>query len=246
MCKFLSAALLLLVLGSAQTAEPDRPTTAYAEWSMSLDVQGHVMDLKLKPGRVTELLRGPLERAIRSWEFEPGTVNNEPAPTETTLVIKFSVALTSDNEAFVITLDDVHTGGSIKHKEKLPSLTWFDAREKARIGAPSLLILRVTYDSHGKPTDVIVEEGSPITEGKQVKDSIKVVRSWTFEPERVAGHGVVAQALVPICYVYDESTHDPRKCIRDSVLGKRDFSSGRSLALDSSVKLKSDVIGRTL
>src|SRR5690606_18501467 len=140
-------------------------------WSMSLDAQGHVTDLTLKPGRVTETLRVPLERAIRSWEFEPGTVNDKPAPTQTTLGIEFTVALTVDNEAFVITVDDVHTGGSIKHKEKLPSLTWYDAKEKARSGAPSLLMLRVTYDSRGKPTDIKVDEGSPITEGKQVKDS---------------------------------------------------------------------------
>ncbi|MBL0165469.1 MAG: hypothetical protein IPP82_17955 [Xanthomonadales bacterium] len=75
---------------------------------------------------------------------------------------------------------------------------------------------------------------------------ITAVRTWTFKPERVAGHGVEGRAWLPICFVAITNASGGDGCRYPTQNGDTAFDAGSSIALESSVTLKSDVIGKTL
>ncbi|MFI4970668.1 MAG: hypothetical protein ACHP7D_10725, partial [Lysobacterales bacterium] len=57
-------------------------------------------------------VREPLEHAIRSWIFEPGRIDGQPAPTETTLTLDVSFVPSADGK-YAVRIDDARTGGDI-------------------------------------------------------------------------------------------------------------------------------------
>ena len=246
MRKLLSVTLLSLVFGFAQAAEPDTSFNVTMSWHMSLDSKGQVTGLSIKPGRLNDALRVPMERAIRNWEFEPGKLNGQPTPTETTLRVKFNLTPTADKQSYAVTVDGVATGTSLKKIGKAARLSREEATRRRDLNEEALLVLDIVVDSDGVPETIAVADGSPITEGSLVDQAIKAVKTWKYEPERVAGHGVRSRVLQPICYEFSSDNSNGEKCKWKSPYSRGAQDSGSSIALDSTVKLKSDVIGRTL
>jgi hypothetical protein len=219
------------------------------QWKMSLDAGGHVTSLEPK-SKTIDAVREKLEPVVRSWEFEPGTVNGQPSATDTLLSVQIALLPSADGKSYGVRLDDVRTGGYVSGKGQPPRFPASEARKLMDNGKFARLILEVSYDASGKATSVDLATGSTVSKGRLVELAKEAVSSWSYQPELVAGTGVAGTVIVPICYSVgvsrQQAARDAQKCLWTQPGSKATVAEGESLALDSSVHLKSDVIGSTL
>lgn len=241
---------MTMAFSLAQAApKPSETLKTTVQWRMSLDAQGHVTALDPQ-GKAIDAIREKLEPVVRAWDFEPGAINGNPAATETMLSVQISMLPSADSETYSIRFDDVRTGGFVRASENSPRFTQSSAASVLRDGGFARLVFEVSYDKAGMPQAVAVQAGSTLQKGRLIDDAEKALEKWTFEPERVAGIGVPGKVIVPICYYVGLSRRDAEKsgrsCLWTQPGTKATVGEGQSLAVDSSVSLKSDVIGRTL
>jgi hypothetical protein len=246
MLKVGSWVICLAIANTALAAPPEDLVRVSAEWDLTLSASGKVTALEAKPGRVKDALRKVLETAIRGWEFEPGSVNGRPAATDTNLDVSISVWLTPGDETFSVRIDKVQTGGGIAKIDKMPRFQLKQFYKARDTRTNPVVLVELIYDEMGKPGEIKIAEQSPVKEGYFATEAIKAIRTWTFKPERVAGHGIASRALIPICYMAVKNSPNDDGCDYPVDKSGASFQSGRSVALDSSVTLKSDVIGKTL
>lgn len=240
-------------VGSVSATSPDQRDTdarTTLQWRMSLASDGRITALEAK-GEGLELLRPRLEEAIRQWEFLPGTVSGEPAATETLLSVQVALTPSADSKTYSVTIMDARTGGGISKAEP-PRFS--SSVVKRVMGSSNTLVKKivaeVSYDSAGKATDVTVAAGSEVTEGPLLGSVERALRKSRFEPERVAGIAVAGKVVTPICIAISRGGTDPRKLARTcrwTLPGtEANVDEGQSLALESSVKLKTPVVGSLL
>lgn len=245
---FISALMLAGTSAIAASKTPDAAQMT-VEWRMSLDAQGHVTALDLK-SKTLDVVRERLEPVVRAWEFDPGAINGERAATETMLSVQISLLPSADGESISIRFDDVRTGGYVSGNTTPPRFTMAEVKKLERSGGFARLILEVSYDKTGKPQTVSVLPSSTVTKGNLVNEAESALREWNYVPERVAGVGIPGKLVVPICYYMGLSESDAEKqgknCDWKRPGSESTVGQGQSLALDSSVSLKTDVIGRTL
>lgn len=232
--------------GAVFAAPSDGAVRVTAEWNMSLDANGGITALEAKPGLIKDVLRKTLETAVRSWSFKPGSINGKPAATDTSLWVSISLWPSPDGESFTIKVDKVSTGGAVAKIGKMPHFPRNQFDKARRNKTNPVVMLEVTYDENGAPGEILVAERSPVDSGLLVSGAIRAVQTWTFRPELVAGHGVGARVLIPICYVAISNKYGSSNCSFPSDNGDTPIEPGSSVALESSVSLKSDVIGKTL
>jgi hypothetical protein len=242
-------AILLVCAASANAAgKSNEELSATLQWRMSLDATGQITALEAKRKPV-EALREKLEPAVRSWKFEPGTVNGKPAATETLLSVQISLLPSADGKTYSVRFDDVRTGGYVAESTKPPHFPAKEARKLMGNGGFAQLVFEVSYDKSGKANDVVVASGSTQSKGSLVDYAEKAVREWTYQPEQVAGFGVPGTVIVPICFSVSTNQRSARRaadnCRWQEPGTKATAEQGQSLALDSSVHLKTDVIGKT-
>lgn len=172
----------LLAFGVAQAAPASSsPTPVTGSWAVSLDAQGRVTEVRqttaLKP-----VLAEPVERAIRSWSFQPGKVDGTAQATDTTVIV--SMALQEVDKGYAIRVTDVRTGGRVG---KVPSMS-IDPRDVPR--KPVGYAMRVAYDAAGKVVSSEPADGAPKVSSSLRHMFKRLTTDMTFVPERVAGHGV--------------------------------------------------------
>lgn len=210
------------------------------EWTISLDAQGRVERVRqtttLKP-----LLAEPIERAIRGWSFEPGRIDGQPRPTETNLGL--SIALQPvDAGGYAIRIDDVRVGGRI---DKIPEMRVNprDVRE-----GTFLYVARVAYDEEGKVVSIDPERGTPEVPSGVRRSFERVLKGATFVPERVGGHGIAAEIVIPMCVstTRGRRTSPSDACDWTPPHRSASIGGGQFVAVDSAAKLRTDVVGRTL
>jgi hypothetical protein len=107
--KSICAALALVFLVWAMPSFADKPVQSESTWAISLDAGGHIVRLEDR-GQRFPALHEPLEHAIRTWAFEPGRLNGQPAPTETSLTVLVSLEPLLDDK-YAIRIVDARTGG---------------------------------------------------------------------------------------------------------------------------------------
>jgi hypothetical protein len=245
--KLLWVIVLLALAVPAHAQQPMDAVTVYARWKLTLDADGKITSLALKPGRVKDVLRDALEKTIRTWEFEPGKEGGVPAATETTLSVEVTVAPMANDKGYSIVVNRAETGGTVEKMGVMPSISWAQAQGMKRDKtAKNLLVLLVTYDQSGIAEEIGIADGSPMKKGSLVESAMAAVRTWTFDPERVGGHGLRARVLVPICYEAKTPDAKDEKCRWNSPYGEKSVVGGQSVALDSRVHLKTYVAGTTL
>lgn len=245
---FLSASMLATSGAIAAPKVPEVLGTT-VQWKMTLDAQGHVTALDLQSGTI-DAVREKLEPVVRNWQFISGTVNGEPAATETMLSVQISLLPSGDGESYAIRFEDVRTGGYVGENTKQPRFTKSAAQAVLRNGGFARLVFEISFDKAGIPQAIALQPGSTSKKGRLIDYAEKALREWTYEPERVAGIGVPGKVIVPICYYVglsvSEAERAGKSCLWTKPGSKASVGQGESLALDSSVSLKNDVIGRTL
>jgi len=232
--------------GAAHAAtSADAPIPVALGWRVSLDAQGHVTQLQPIPDERIDrvpVIRKKLEEAIHTWNFMPGIVNGHPQPTDTALFVRAELALTNDRTTR-IRIIDADVGGSIA-KSAAPRYPG----KAIRHHETGEVVLKVSYDAEGKPTDIEPVPDSPAKSKALIEASVTAVRSWTFQPEVVGGHALAGTSVVPICYTLN-ARHPSRqedKCDWKAHGSDRALDNGEALALNPAAKLLTEVAGRTL
>lgn len=227
----------LLAFGVVQAAPASNsPIPVSGSWAVSLDAQGRVTELRqttaLKP-----LLAEPVERALRNWSFQPGKVDGSAQATDTTVTVL--MALQEVDKGYAIRVTDVRTGGRVG---KVPPLS-IDPRDVPR--KPVGYTMRVAYDAAGKVVSSEPADGAPKVSSSLRYTFKRLVTGMTFVPERVAGNGVAAEVIVPICLSAGVNGQKD-ECTWKAPGSDVPLREGESMALNPEARLLSDVIGHAL
>ena len=251
---FSKLVLPLLLLAATPVFAGDSsapPMTRTLAWDMSLDASGKIVTLAAQ-GKDDEALQAKLEPVIRNRQFDPGRINSEPVATETRLNVQIELVPIEGSEQLAIKVQDVRTGGqvaAIGRHARFPK----EAMRKmmsGRLAPVQRVLVEVSYDGTGKPMSVSVVPEVSSQDESLINASITAAKSWTIKPEQVAGVGVPGKLVSPLCYFIGNSVAEVNKrntlCGWFSPIHKVSIGEGQSLALDSAVTLKTDVIGRML
>lgn len=228
-------------------AKDGEPVSLRLSWRVSLDAQGHVTQLQAKPDKRVERMtavRDSVEKKIRSWQFTPGAVNGVPQATETNLVVTTTL-LPRSGDDYEIRIDEARTGAEIA-KVQVPRYP----QGAARNGTSGLVVLRIEFDADGKVTSALADKDETKAAAALIKASLDAVKTWTFQPERVAGRGVAGTTELPMCFqvvplVGLRAPEVPR-CEWKPKGYRGALAQGEALAIDPVAKLATDVVDHTL
>ena len=246
--KFLLAGLLAAHTALAATDTPASEQTTLLQWKMSLDASGQITALAPR-NAVGNPLAEQMEPVVRTWSFEPATLNGEKAAAETLLSVQIALIPSADGQSYSVRVDDVRTGGSIVPSHGSIRLPESEARALKSGGGFTKLAFEVIYDATGRATEVTLLPDPANPGGRLVDISGEAVREWSYEPERVAGAGVPGKVIVPICYSAGKAkkrkgTHEDKRCVWSQPGSKAQVGNGDSLSVDSRVQLKTAVVER--
>jgi TonB family protein len=182
-----------------------------------------------------------VESAVKSWTFEPGTIDGVPQPTSTALRLKLRAE--PQGESLAVRIEDASTGA---HASTLPPRY---PEAAARAGAEAAVVATVAVAADGA---VSVESLDVRTNrsrfGEQFGRATRAaIAGWTFEPERVGGHPVATRMQVPVTFCLNSYTCEdrlPAPADREASLHRGAI--GQPVALQSAVRLVDDVAGRVL
>lgn len=236
---------LTLFAAGAAAAEEAKPIQVELTWRIALDAQGHVTRIdaaRKQPVDKLPQIRTRLEQEIRGWQFGTGTVNGQPAPTETGLQVTATL-LPKDKDSLEIRIDHAGTGVSLAHV--VPPHYPPNAVMKHETGQ---VVLRIGYDAAGKVTSAELDPSAPKAPLSLVKASITAAQAWTFQPETVGGHAITGYAITPFCYTLARlgSSHTEGKCDWKRPDTAESVGEGQALAVNPSARLQTDVSGRAL
>jgi len=239
--------MLVLTSVAAITAAADeiKPITVHLSWRIALDAQGHVTQIDAtgkQPVDKVPQIRARLEKEIRGWRFGTGTVNGQPAPTDTGLQMTATL-LTNGKDSVEIHIDQASTGVSLAHVT--PPHYPPNAVMKHETGQ---VVLRIGYDAAGKVTSAALDPSAPAAPSALVKASITAVQTWAFQPETVGGHALAGYAITPFCYTLAQfaSSHVEGKCDWKRPDTAESVGQGQALAVNPAAHLQTDVSGRAL
>lgn len=239
--------------GVAGAARPHAEQRVTLQWEMALDAEGRVVALASKDRR-HDVLRERLEPVVRRWEFEPGRIDGRAVETDTFLSVQVALVEQAEGKSVAVTLRDVRTGGALAQagSRVAPRMPARDLERMVRAKKfAARAVIEAHYDGEGKPTEVVaVADASDASRGL-LDASVKAIRQWTFEPERVGGVGVPGRIVTPICFAIGQRPADVSRalmgCDRWTPPGSQaSLGEGESLALDSQVRLKSDPFATAL
>ncbi len=227
----------------AMAAPKDAALHLTHEWHVSLDASGRVTSL-VDEGKLESAVRDPLEHAIRVWSFAPGKMDGKPAPTETTLTLDVSFLPKPDGN-YNVRIDDARTGGAIDTTVKANPPRF--PRDAARPGFVGRVVVKADYDADGNIVMVTPQADQSLNATRSLDAAtVKAVRQWKVTPERVAGHGVAASVMVPVCYTVTTGWPRDFDCSWTPPGTHTKVDNGGSFALAPTAVLATKVIGRTL
>lgn len=241
------AALAIAASGQAVTAAAAAPApiTIETSWDVSLDANGKVTEVA-QHTTIKPILADPLATAIRGWAFEPGQIDGQPAPTQTTLQVSVEVEELA-NDGYAVRVLRASTGGRVDQMPPVRLLP--DNAALIRSGSfSSLVVLKIHYDESGSVVSAEPAPGAPEVQKSLSKSVIRAAKQWTFQPERVGGHGIASTVYLPICFsvrsANEKSDHGCQKWAPHEASGS--IADGTAFALEPAATLKSDVVGRLL
>ena len=185
-----------------------------------------------------------LTAAARVWSCTSRRTIGRPQPTETVLSLSLSL-VPVDGDSWRVAFDDARTGGRIG-KVTLPHIP----HEVVTRRETGVVVVRAAYDADGKVVSATLDDESPLKAREVVKASLDAVRQWTFEPERVAGHGVAGIQIVPVCYTsfvgYPRPGDEAATCAWKPHGQNATIAEGESLSLDPAARLTTAIGGHAL
>ena len=221
--------VVLSSLAVAVHAAEQAPFEKNIQWTLSLDADGKIENLKAINREYLPEVRQQIEPIVRTWHFTPGKINGQPAPTETTLTVAVRFDADSANaDSYHAHIASAATGPWYHHVVA-PHYPMAAQRSHAE----GEVMLWVTFDANGRIVSaknvpqMSADHISPLL----VEAAIDAVKKWTFRTETVGGRGVASEALVPVCFMMSETAECQWKARSD----KKPVRSGEAIALSSVV-----------
>lgn len=196
--------LLILFLPVAHAQQGAKP-------ELSMTVTGHIEigpDGNLHTYRLDEGITPAVEQAVaqnlRSWSFEPITVDGRPVIAKTRMRLNLSAEKIA--EGYQLRVENVWFGEPYRTSRVTPP-RYPVAAARANLGARVLLVLKL--DASGNVTDVHVEQTSLSAKAKDErsaerwraifeKPSIAAAWSWTFDVTEIIGDAPVDVSSVRV------------------------------------------------
>ena len=232
----------LIVLSHGAVAK-DR-LDLWCDAHLSLDASGKVTALEFigKNGNADPVAMKLLP-IIHNWAFEPGSVDGVQMSTETTLSLHLQSQRIADG-GYALRIADAHTGAAMggMRPPNYPAQQLIDETE-------AKVLADVTVDVDGVPTRIEIADirTSRIKDGVAKKAFeaavIEAAKTWRLHPEVVGGHAMTSRVRVPVefCISEESCEHLPSPHIAQGEA----MPSNRPVALDSRVKLITQVVGIT-
>jgi TonB family protein len=242
----LHSMLLALACAGNAYAVDQGPIPLTLVWKMSLDAHGSITALQAIPSRADNVpaIRERLEQAIRGWQFQPGSINGQPQPTDTQLTVKVSVAEAGPDTA-TIRIESAKTGARLEHvtPPHYPVAAVHDHRS-------GLVVLRVKYDANGTVVSAEPDADAPRPHVELAQAAQAAARQWTFDTERVGGIGVGGAALVPFCFSLTRYSGGKPPAVPQCHWTPKGqttpLGDGEALALEPAARLTTAVAGHAL
>jgi len=251
----LTGVLMLFALSAARATEPLSMGTG---GSLVIDTDGSVRDLTVSPG-LTPAIAAIVERSVRSWKFEPILRDGKPIVARTGYSLKLVAAPV--DAGYAVRVEDV-SFGSPRNIVKLPMGF---ARDLARLGQNVFVLVALRADKEGKITDAAAigvqsMDGRPV---KHVADYERIVargvKQWQLDPAHpeLGDPDVLSATMV---LMVGSGSHDAMSAWRtptwtdtkpvpwetEKTLKTDGLQEGQLAAVDPRIKLKTDVVGKTL
>ncbi len=263
---------LALVFGAIDLASAENDSTPTVHLSVKGDIQigpdGHVTDCWLKT-QMAPTVAKLVERTVRSWHFEPITVDGRAVNAKTTMNIDLS-ATPAPNDSYSLRVENVNFG-VLTHANRKPPEYPADA---ARAGLGARVVLYLLIDENGKVIEAWPGQTSLTMRAKDEREaevwrkrfekaSLEAAKSWRYDPSEFVDGKQVAKryAIAPIDFNARRSEHDWTTYVPGPVhaapwdkkvedgKGEKSFSqlsNGETAATNSNFRLKDDVVGKTL
>lgn len=188
-----------MLLASAVLAE-DVVERSYRV-DVMLAADGSVQQVQAGP-RVPESVAAFLEDRVPMWRFEPGSVDGQPAVTETSVMVRLSARRDPEDPGLALVEVMGATVGVVAEATVSPRYP-VSAAQSNRQGT---VVMAVDIDGEGKVLDARPHEHAPPVSRALRRAALDSVVQWTFKPERVAGQGVPATLVVPVCFTLHHNT----------------------------------------
>jgi TonB family protein len=221
--------IALSSLAVAAHAAEQGPFEKNIEWTLSLDADGKIENMKPVDREYLPEVRKQIEPIVRTWHFTPGKINGQPAPTETTLTVAVRFDADSANaDSYHARIASAATGPRYKH---LVAPHYPTAAQRSHDEGE--VMLWVTFDANGRIISAknVPQMSADHISALLVEAAIDAVKKWTFRTETVAGRGVASEALVPVCFMMSETS----QCHWRPRPDKKQVRSGEAIALSSVV-----------
>jgi hypothetical protein len=266
------ACTVALMFGAIGLASAQKDTEAVVELSVNGDIQigpdGHVTDCWLKT-QMAPTVATLVNRTVRSWHFEPITVDGRPVNAKTTMNIRLQ-GTPAPGDTYSLRIESVHFGALTHANLKSPEYPG----DAVRAGLGARVVLYLLINENGKVIEALPGQTSLSMRAKDEheaevwrkrfeKVSVAAALSWRYDPsEFVNGKGVAKRyAIAPIEFDVNRSSHNwatyvpgpihPApwdKKVADGTDEQRfaQLSNGETASTNSNFRLKDDVVGKTL
>lgn len=257
---------LLLVLGAFQAQAADLRMDVSGE--IGIDGQGKVFDYVIQTV-VTPEVKQLIDRSVRGWQFAPVVRDGKPGYAKANM--KLTLLAKKVDAGYQLQVERVRFTGHRKPVSMTPPRYPMGS---ARAGVMGNVLLALRIDAAGKVQDVMaVQTSLPYRNLSQKKieafgkpfeqASIEAAKKWAFEPANLEwGDDAETTLIVPVDFTLGDAPSqardgwhvEPNSVMRPIPWLAADqqrfdatgLKQGEALALDLPVKLKTDVIGRSL
>jgi TonB family protein len=191
---------VLLFVAPAYAAKveqlPQRLVTQISAEVM-VDAEGQLQSIGELNVPLDPQMREVVLAEMRAVRLEPGRVDGKPAAVETHLTLTLSLENAAAPGAFKMAVVDVDSGPgtSAMRPPRYP-------KSLLKQGRSALVMMRVQYDANGKVLNAEIVSSS-VPKHYIEREVMQVAMAWTFDPERIGGHGLAAYALVPVRFSLD-------------------------------------------
>jgi len=247
-------ACLACIAPQAMAAEPLSMGTG---GSLVIDTDGSVRDLTVSPG-LTPAIAALVEHSVRSWKFEPILRDGNPILARTGYSMK--LVATPMEGGFSVRVEKVTFGSP----RKLVKQSMAMGADLVHLGQNVWVLVAMRVAKDGKVTDAAVldvqsMDGNGVTRKGQYESIVsRGVKRWQFEPARTElGDPDVLDGTMVInvgasragLSEWRAPTWTDRKPVpwqTEQPSQTDDLKEGAFAAVDSRIKLKTDVVGKTL
>lgn len=234
-------ALLLSTALLPTLAAESEAVTLYFRAAITIGPDGTLARLDWQQAeKIPAVLREKLDARVRSWEFQPGAIDGQPAETETTLRLR--LLATPVGGGMAVRIESADTGPAMEgmHPPGYP-------REALRSGAEAHLLAALTVDADGSHRVVLEGYEGSDRYRETFFDAVRpVLEHVTVRPERVGGHPVAAHFAVPIDFCVGRAACDASPWRQDKGTSLPTTAPGMPKPAGSVARLVTDVRDTTI